>query len=213
MAYHAKTKRARSGHKVAYLTFDDGPRPITRKILRILAAHRAKATFFMLEPNIRRYPQTVKKMIREGHAVGLHGVSHKEGKFYASKFSVVREMNQARQTLRRKTGKDTVLIRTPYGSLPHLKPSYLKALQSAGYQMWDWNVDSLDWKYRNRYPLVLIRQNVDRLSRLKVRPVILMHDLKETAAILPEILRLLKKRGYEFKRLSPSLTPVQFGKV
>ncbi|WP_248925759.1 polysaccharide deacetylase family protein [Paenibacillus hamazuiensis] len=203
-------KRAVPYPKSAYLTFDDGPNDATDQILRILADYKAVATFFMLEPNMRRYPRTVKRMIRAGHAVGLHGVTHQVSRFYASKRSVVQEMKRTRQTLRRITGKDTVLIRVPYGSSPYLKRSYLKALKSAGYRMWDWNVDSLDWKYKNRYSIELIGKKVNRLGKLKVSPVILLHDQKETAAILPDILMLLKKRGYVFRKLSPSLSPVQF---
>ncbi|MCZ8517199.1 polysaccharide deacetylase [Paenibacillus filicis] len=205
-------KRVRPSHKVAYLTFDDGPNEVTLALLNILARHRAKASFFMLEPHIRRYPCTVRAMIRQGHAVGLHGVTHKVNRFYASKRSVVRELDQTRRTLKRATGKTSYLVRTPYESLPHLKPAYFKALKKAGYRLWDWNVDSKDWKYKNRYSIVMVKKGTLRMEKAMVRPVILMHDLKETAEILPKILLFLKRRGFRFKKITPDLKPVHFVK-
>jgi peptidoglycan/xylan/chitin deacetylase (PgdA/CDA1 family) len=207
-----KIKRVHPSHKVAYLTFDDGPNEVTKAILNILARHRAKATFFLLEPHIRRFPGTVRSMIRQGHAVGLHGVTHKADRFYASKRSVVRELDQTRQTLKRVTGKSSYLVRTPYGSLPHLKPAHFKALKQAGYRLWDWNVDSLDWKYKNNYSIVLVKKNTLRMLRAKVRPVILMHDLKETSKILPIIIKFLKRRGYRLRKITPGLKPLNFVK-
>ena len=42
------------------LTFDDGPDPaLTPRLLDILAAHPAKATFFVVGSNVEKYPQIV----------------------------------------------------------------------------------------------------------------------------------------------------------
>ena len=55
--------------KVMYLTFDDGPSEYTNDLLDLLATHHMKATFFMLGPEMERYPEAVKRMIEEGHSV------------------------------------------------------------------------------------------------------------------------------------------------
>lgn len=78
--------------------------------------------------------------------------------------------------------------------------------------MWDWNVDSLDWKYKSRYSLFLVKKRTLRMNKAKVRPVILFHDLERTAKMLPKILKFLKKKGYTFNILTTGLKPVQFVK-
>lgn len=197
-----------SSKKIAYLTFDDGPNPATRMILDILARSKVLATFFMLEPGIRRYSKIVQRMVDEGHAIGLHGVTHEASKFYASKRSVIREFKINQQTLNRITGMNTVLVRTPYGSNPYMKPSYLKAVKQAGYRLWDWNADSLDWKYRDERLVKRIQKKVLQLEKKAINPVILMHDLPDTARYLPRIIHFLVKRGYSLEKLDSSLKPV-----
>jgi peptidoglycan/xylan/chitin deacetylase (PgdA/CDA1 family) len=60
------------------LTFDDGPDPEwTPRILDILARHQAHATFFMLVENARVLPELVRRVVAEGHEVGLHGLDHR----------------------------------------------------------------------------------------------------------------------------------------
>src|SRR5690349_15995119 len=59
------------------LTFDDGPHPgATPRILDALARHGAKATFFVLAPNVRRHPHLIQRMTHEGHEVAVHGDRH-----------------------------------------------------------------------------------------------------------------------------------------
>ncbi len=59
------------------LTFDDGPDPRwTPRILDALAAHRARATFFVMAPRAAEYPELVRRIVDEGHAVGLHCDEH-----------------------------------------------------------------------------------------------------------------------------------------
>lgn len=194
--------------KDAYLTFDDGPNEATKLILDILARYKVVGTFFMLEPQIRSFPETACRIISEGHAAGLHGVTHKVSKFYASSKSVIREMNTTRKTLIRVTGMDTVLIRTPYGSVPHMKDSYYKAVKRAGYKLWDWNVDSKDWKYPDIRLVDLVKTQVNKIDQSGDTPIILLHDRPETAQLLPKIIDFLIKRGYQLKSLNASLTPI-----
>src|SRR5688572_16068018 len=60
------------------LTFDDGPHPDhTPRVLDLLAAAGARATFFVVGERALRYPELVRRMAREGHAVGNHTFSHR----------------------------------------------------------------------------------------------------------------------------------------
>ncbi len=60
------------------LTFDDGPDPkLTPKLLDLLAAHHAKATFFVLGKRVAQCPEIVARGAREGHEIGNHSWSHR----------------------------------------------------------------------------------------------------------------------------------------
>ncbi len=196
--------------KVIYLTFDDGPSIYTPAILKLLKQEKAYATFFMLEPNIRKYSNSVKQMIKDGHAAGLHGVTHNVKKFYASTKTVVGEMDKDNLALKQITGIETNLIRTPYGSSPYMTPAYRKAVKDHGYILWDWNVDSYDWKFKDaRYVSASIKQ-VNHMHKLKREPVILLHEHKQTLASLKKLLDYFQKQGYIMKPLDDGIVPIQF---
>src|SRR5206468_1268071 len=61
------------------ITFDDGPSAtLTPKLLDILAAHRIKATFFVIGENVVEHPEIVARAAREGHEIGNHSWSHSQ---------------------------------------------------------------------------------------------------------------------------------------
>ncbi|MBU5213191.1 polysaccharide deacetylase family protein [Heyndrickxia oleronia] len=196
--------------KVVYLTFDDGPSNRMGDLMNILDQYQAEATFFWLEPNMRRFPTEVQNAIQRGFSIGLHGVTHDVKKIYVSKDTVVSEMVTANQTLEKLAGITTHLIRTPYGSHPYMKPEYKTAVHNQGFILWDWNVDSRDWKYRDSRYVNDVIQQVENLVAKNIPPVILMHDRTETINHLPELLNYLKNQGYTFKKLEQENMPVQF---
>ena len=85
--------------KVLYLTFDDGPSEYTGELLDLLAKHNMKATFFMLDTEMKRNPEIVKRIVSEGHAVGVHGVTHEKSSFYCGTLGPLKEMDKANATL------------------------------------------------------------------------------------------------------------------
>ncbi|AJS58136.1 polysaccharide deacetylase [Paenibacillus sp. IHBB 10380] len=198
--------------KVIYLTFDDGPTATSTPLLNILSKYDAKATFFMVGPNITKYPQVVKRMVKEGHGLGLHSMTHVQSKFYKSPSSALQEMNQTNENLFKVTKLKTSLIRTPYGSKPYFGKSYRDVVLSQGYHLWDWNVDSEDWKYKYDSQKIYnsVLKQVNKVHKEKVTPIILMHDQKATLKVLPQILEKLKKDGYEFKAITKDMTPANF---
>lgn len=196
--------------KTIFLTFDDGPSAYSNGIIDLLEAHHDKATFFMIDGNIRRYPAAVKKMVQTGETVGLHSVSHNPKIFYASVDSILGELTQNRQTLLEISGVESYIMRTPYGSVPYMTAEYRKAVQDHGYIMWDWNIDSRDWDYKDsRYVTSVINQ-LANMTNHTGPIVILLHERKETLAHLPELLDFLTKHGFESKAIDTSMTPVQF---
>ncbi|WP_338754757.1 polysaccharide deacetylase family protein [Bacillus sp. FJAT-52991] len=195
--------------KTVYLTFDDGPFEVSTKILDILDQYNAKATFFMLEPNIRKHPEAVKEMVKRGHAIGMHGVTHDVKQVYHSAQSVVDEMTAGQQALKEITGHETHLIRTPYGSFPHMKPEYKQKTNEAGFKMWDWTVDSLDWKFRSPS---YVNHVINHLSPERAQndgEIILMHEKPTTAQSLANLLKYLQDNGYTMRALNENMTPYQ----
>ncbi|MBU8877987.1 polysaccharide deacetylase [Bacillus sp. FJAT-29790] len=197
-------------NKTIYLTFDDGPTMYTNNIVDTLNAYGMQATFFMLEPNMNKYPDELLKLINDGHVPALHGVTHDVTKIYRSEKTVVEEMNKAQETLLKLTGSATNLIRTPYGSVPHMKPAYIQAVKAAGYQLWDWTVDSRDWKYKNGEYVANVIDQLEKFPFQNRPIVILFHDKKTTAEHLPELLDYIKSKGYDTAVLNEQLTAYHF---
>jgi peptidoglycan/xylan/chitin deacetylase (PgdA/CDA1 family) len=192
------------------LTFDDGPAAFSDQIIAELEKYQFKATFFMIDGNIRRYPEAVKLMTKSGETVGLHSVSHNQKKFYKSKKSVLSELTQNRNTLMEVSGVNSFIMRTPYGSAPGMTPEYKKAVKQKGYVMWDWNIDSKDWYYKDKRYVNSVIEQIKQKKDHKGPLVILLHERKETLAHLPELLDYLKKQGYEGKPIEKTTPPVQF---
>src|SRR6266536_442678 len=69
--------RVRGAGRHVALTFDDGPDPgHTAGVLDALAARRVRATFFMLSERAEAEPELARRVLAEGHEVGLHGADH-----------------------------------------------------------------------------------------------------------------------------------------
>ncbi|WP_438349328.1 polysaccharide deacetylase family protein [Paenibacillus sp. FA6] len=198
--------------KVVYLTFDDGPTATTGQLLNVLMEHHAKATFFMIGNNVQKYPSAVKRTASEGHGLGLHGITHVKDKFYKSPAAARAEMDTDKQYIKKITGVSPRLIRTPYGSKPYFTKTFRDKMLGDGYRLWDWNVDSMDWKYKGDSTSIYntVMNQVSRLEKEKTTPIILLHDQKETLKVLPQIIESLKKKGYSFELISPDMTPVNY---
>lgn len=163
---------------------------------------------------MNEHPAQVKRIAKEGYGLALHGVTHRKEKFYASPAAALAEMSGANATLKKLTGVSTPLIRTPYGSKPYFTKSFRDKVLTQGYHLWDWNVDSYDWKYKQNSDRIYntVMDQVNKLKASKTNPVILMHDQKATLKVLPRILEKLKKEGYTFKLITKDMEPLNFWK-
>ena len=191
--------------RVAYITFDDGPTLNTPNIINTLGKYNAKATFFVLEERIVLYPDYIKQIINSGNAIGLHGVSHSLA-IYSSPLSPLNEMEKTNKSLEALTGRRSMLVRVPYGSSGHLSEEQGKNLESKGYKLWDWNVDPRD-SVGHIVPENVFRNMCRDLDRCEKTPVILFHDRKSTAQLLPSVLEYLTERGFKLLPLSEKMIP------
>lgn len=196
--------------KVIYLTFDDGPSEYTERLLDLLDAHQMKATFFMLKDSMERHPDVVKRMAEEGHGIGLHGVSHEKDMFYSGTQGPLNEMECANSTLEKIAGFRTPLVRTPYGSYPYLSKAQLKALVSHEYIIWDWNVDSRDWSYRN--PQRTYCATTKMMGACTNQPkVLLFHDIHHVLETMELFIDWMEQNGYTSEAITPEVNPVRLG--
>ncbi|WP_433943082.1 polysaccharide deacetylase family protein [Paenibacillus sp. SN-8-1] len=195
-----------------YLSFDDGPTAHTNQLLDILNKYGAKATFFMLGNHIDTYSASVKRLVQEGHQPALHGMTHVKSKFYLSPAAALKEMDDDNEHLYKAVQMKSKLVRPPYGSKPYFVQSFRDKLFTHGYHLWDWNVDSEDWKYKSNSKAIYNRvmSEVHAQHKKGIAPVILFHDQADTLKVLPSILTALKREGYSFELITPEMTPVNF---
>lgn len=196
-----------------YLTFDDGPNASTTTNLATLKKYNVQGTFFFLGSQMNAYPALTRTAAKEGHYIGTHSMTHEQKKVYRSTDSFMNEMNTAVGTLEKLIGENSKLLRVPYGSVPNVTPAMRVALKNKSYKMWDWDVDSNDWRYSvGQYAQITtnVRVGVDKSYKAGDREiVVLLHDRPQTAKALPYIIEWLKKEGYTIKKYDPANHVVQ----
>src|SRR5262245_59611913 len=108
------TRLAASDRAVA-LTFDDGPNPdATPPILDALRERGVKATFFILGRHAERWPDLVKRVADEGHAIGNHGYYHRKLHFKSPAY-VRDDLSRGTEMIRRAAHVSPRLFRAPHG--------------------------------------------------------------------------------------------------
>lgn len=180
------------------LTFDDGPDPrFTPQILDLLAEYDVKATFFVMGARANEYPELVRRIKDEGHAIGNHTYWHPNLVEEGSLSTMVNEIQRTEDTLAQIMGTRTTLFRAPYGFLNN---ELVEGIRDLNYSIVGWSVDSLDWQ--ESAPDV-IAYNV--LSQIHPGAIILMHDgatwegdRTNTIKSLRQIIPTLKEQGMDF---------------
>lgn len=177
------------------LTFDDGPHSKnTDDILNILSKYNAYATFFMLGSNAEKYPDVVKRVFDAGNEIGIHTWSHKELTKLSSD-EIKKEVDNTASKIEKITGKRPTLVRPPYGSInENVKNTIDNPLIL-------WNVDSLDWKSRDKEKIVPLV-----LNDVQDGDIILLHDIHSTTVpAVEEILKYLVGNDYQVITVSQML--------
>jgi peptidoglycan-N-acetylglucosamine deacetylase len=147
------------------LTFDDGPHPeFTVELLSILKHFDAKATFFMVGRTAAQYPEIVKMVADEGHAIGNHSLTHAKFPSLDSK----ERRAEIRQCARILHPYSVKLFRPPFGE--ENLSCHRDALR-LGYQVIAWNLSADDWR---EHPSDSIAERL--LSLLRAGAIVLMHD-------------------------------------
>ena len=194
-----------------YLTFDDGPSQWTSQVLEVLREEGVPATFFVLGEQAEKHPDIIRAIASDGHGLGNHTYNHRYEDLYRSFEGFWDQIQQTEGILRDILGQAPALIRAPGGTYSYFDAFYFYYLESAGYTVVDWNVDSGDSKRRG-VPAAEILQNI-MAAPLRHEMIVLLHDgagHEETVKALPDIVAYFREKGYRFAVLTESVKPVQF---
>jgi len=194
-------------NKIAYLTFDDGPSENTYDILDLLEERDIKATFFIVGSSIRKEEEdSLKRMINEGHTIGIHTYSHMCDEIYCSVERFLDDFNTVYQQIYDITGERVNIYRFPWGSnngfSRNIKDALMDEMERRGFTCYDWNVDTKDSVGKPSAHSIL--HNINKDLNRQDRPIILMHDSGSndlTVQLLPEIIKMISDKGYVFDTL------------
>jgi peptidoglycan/xylan/chitin deacetylase (PgdA/CDA1 family) len=182
--------------KEVVLTFDDGPWPgNTAMVLKALADECTTGIFFEIGKHATYYPEISKQVYAAGHTIGSHTWSHAT--------LVNKKLNEDQRKEEIEKGISAVkwalggVSPAPFFRFPALQhpPEMVTYLGERNIAIFSCDVDSFDFKYHDPKKVMnLIFKGLEK----KGKGIILMHDFhKETAALLPDILKRLKTEGYK----------------
>ncbi len=208
------------------LTFDDGPNPpYTDQILDFLKEYSLPATFFVCGANIKRHPDTLKRIVQEGHLIGNHSYYHQYvGTLLGTNFL---EILKTQQLIEEARGQKEKIFRAPFG----VNQFWLNwLLKRQGFKIAPLGIMGGDWR-KNSTPefivetvLTSIKQGIqdtrrvdpiervqvtmlgkERLKKLLPSTIILLHDgvsphgnRSKTVEAVPSIVETLLDEGYKF---------------
>ena len=208
------TDQKKSNNGVIWLTFDDGPSAnLTPKVLDILKKENVKATFFVINYS-QSNEHLIKRIVAEGHTIGIHGYSHEYSKIYKSKDTFMNNIYTLQDKIYKSTGVKSMYIRFPGGSSNTVSRKYCKGIMteltkevlSKGFKYFDWNISSGDAGGAKNAKAVY--KNVTKNLSKKRGNLVLCHDIhQKTLEALPDIIKYAKKEGYTFARIDDS-TPM-----
>ena len=193
--------------KLVALTFDDGPSySKTDRLIDELDKRNARVSFFMLGQLANRQKDLVKKVYNHGHTIGSHSYDHKNLiKLDDEQLSY--EIDSTNKILSNIIGDDIRFMRPPYGSYNH------DILEKTNMAFILWNVDTLDWKYRDAEK---VRDYI--VENASDGDIIILHDIHSTSidgALMA--IDILKEQGFEFVSLDEMLVykniNVEYGKA
>ena len=194
------------GRKTIYLTFDDGPGPYTGQLLDVLDRYGVKATFFVTDSG---YDDMMAQIVRRGHSIGIHTVTHDYGQIYSSPEAYFDDLHRMQDIIYENTGVRTTLMLFPGGSSNTVSRESCQgvmtvlseAVQDAGFQYFDWNVDSDDAGSARKAKTVY--DNVVEGIRQTGVSLVLQHDIHPySVEAVEDILQWGLNNGYTFAPLT-----------
>jgi peptidoglycan/xylan/chitin deacetylase (PgdA/CDA1 family) len=188
-----------TNRKLIALTFDDGPHPtITPQLIDLLKSKNAKATFFLIGPNVEKNPEIAKQIVDAGFEVGNHSWTHPT----LSKLSddkAREELTKTNDAIRQAAGTEVQVMRPPYGAA---NPKVQQLCDELGMRIICWNIDTNDWA-RNASAKAM--EDII-IKNARDGSIVLMHDRYDrTLEVTASVIDQLSAKGFRFATVSELL--------
>jgi len=152
------------------LTYDDGPNdPHTQRLLDVLAAHGAKATFFLIGKYVRQRPEIARAVAAAGHEIGNHTHTH-PNLIFVSQARLRQELEDCRKAIEDALGTSPAIFRPPFGGR---RPGVLRTARSLKLQTVMWSITGYDWNARS--PEAILSRVTPGLKSNRGE-IVLLHD-------------------------------------
>lgn len=160
--------RFRDGRRIL-ITIDDGPDPKeTPELLDRLDQHGAKALFFMIGDKVRQHPELAREVVRRGHEIGNHTMTHPQGTFWcAGPARTRREIEECTKAILEVTGESPKWFRAPVG---HRNLFTHPVAESMGMKVMGWSRRGFDAITGNP------RSVLERILPVTGGDIVLMHE-------------------------------------
>lgn len=159
----------------------------------------------------------LKRIVEEGHTLGMHTGSHNYTKMYASVEAYLADMYQIFTQIKETTGVAPTLFRFPGGSINGYNGAIYQELIAEmlrrGFVPFDWNISSRDAATVKLQPADTLVQNVVTAARTVPYGIVLMHDSAAkttTAKAVGPMIDQLREMGFEFAALTPESRSMLF---
>ena len=197
-SYRALCYDSSAEQKYVYLTFDCGyENGYTAKILDTLRDKGVKAAFFCTLPEMEQNGELIARMIKEGHIVGNHSVTHPDFSKLSRK-EMYEEVKGFDDYLRTHFGYSAAYFRYPQGKYSE---NSLDLLNQMGYTCVFWSLAYADWDLNDQKGAEYAKETV--IGRIHPGAVILLHAVSpDNANALAGIIDAARAMGYEFRTLS-----------
>ncbi len=160
---------------------------MTQWIIKELKSHGIVATFFCVGENAKIYPGLLTELKSHGHVIGNHSMRHEKWTSI-SKSEYLESIKDTSEFV------DSNLFRPPYGRMPW---TFTNAV-NRNYKiiMWTWLSYDFDES-------VSIEKILSQINRIKAGDILVLHDnervMDRVKVILPEVIRIVKKKGLIFE--------------
>lgn len=191
-------KSATEEDKVIYLTLDCGyGSSNTKVILDVLKKHEVKATFFVTKMFMDAEPDSVRRMVEEGHTVGNHTVSHKDLPTLTDE-EIYQEIILCEERFFEITGIPMPLFFRPPGGAYSKRT--MQITQDLGYKTIFWSMAYYDYDLNDQPGKKYVIDHFKDYHHNGAIP--LMHnDSSSNRDAMDDVITFLKEEGYRFGSL------------
>lgn len=175
--------------KKVVLTFDDGPGRYLDGILDILR-HNAVPAMFFWQSRLVHYRRPWQRCLEDGHIIGSHAHNHSN----LSRLSHEKQwkyLKWSKDHLEAVTGQRVTHFRPPFGQYNENTMTILKELKLVPVM---WEISSYDWEHKGSPEKIVC--NV--INHIRPGSIILLHELQQTVAVLPQIIDGIREKDFEF---------------